>query len=294
MTATAGSGQLEWEARAGRLAAAAAFAGGILPVIAGVVLGASLAREGEGAEDFLRALNEASTAVVVGGVIGALGPPLLAAALVFLYRATRARRPEAPSFVAPVFLAGAVALGAVLVLQQVLRVDAAAEFVAAPGQSEEAAEEAVNGAVPAEVSVVGSIASIAFAGSLIVISLNAMRAGLLSRFIGILGIALGFFYVIPLLPGGPVPLQLFWLVALGFLFLGRWPGGRGPAWERVEAIPWPTAADRAEAQRQERVEEAQRKADAYRPPEEAGGEERVSPEGPSRPRPASRKRRRGR
>ena len=47
--------------------------------------------------------------------------------------------------------------------------------------------------------------------------------------------------VIPILPGAFV--QLFWIVALGMLFLGRWPNGRGPAWSVVEAVPWPTAAD---------------------------------------------------
>ena len=45
--------------------------------------------------------------------------------------------------------------------------------------------------------------------------------------------------------------QLFWIVALGMLFLNRWPNGRGPAWSVVEAIPWPTAAD-AQAARQAR------------------------------------------
>ena len=33
---------------------------------------------------------------------------------------------------------------------------------------------------------------------------------------------------------------MFWLGALGGLFPGRWPGGRGPAWETGEPDPWPT------------------------------------------------------
>ena len=73
---------------------------------------------------------------------------------------------------------------------------------------------------------------------MIMIALNAMRAGLLSRFMGILGIFVGVVLVIPL---GVQILQLFWFAALGLLFLGRWPGGRGPAWETGEAIPWPGA-----------------------------------------------------
>jgi hypothetical protein len=69
-----------------------------------------------------------------------------------------------------------------------------------------------------------------------------MRVGLLSRFMGIIGAIVGGLYVLPIL-SGPLIVQLFWLVAIGFLFLGRWPGGRGPAWEGVEAVPWPSSAE---------------------------------------------------
>jgi hypothetical protein len=31
---------------------------------------------------------------------------------------------------------------------------------------------------------------------------------------------------------------------VGALFLGNWPGGRGPAWESGEPDPWPTPAER--------------------------------------------------
>jgi hypothetical protein len=64
--------------------------------------------------------------------------------------------------------------------------------------------------------------------------LHAMRAGLLTRFMGTLGIALG----AALLFIGPIPLYLY-LIALGLVFLDRVPGGRPPAWDAGEAIPWP-------------------------------------------------------
>jgi hypothetical protein len=72
----------------------------------------------------------------------------------------------------------------------------------------------------------------------ILVSLNAMRAGLLSRFMGVLGVILGALFVLPLI-ASPI-IQLFWLLALGVLFIGKWPGGRGPAWETGEAVPWPS------------------------------------------------------
>ena len=108
------------------------------------------------------------------------------------------------------------------------------------------------------------------------LAVNAMRAGVLSRFMGIIGIIVGVLFVIPLL--GQVPIvEVFWVAALGLLFLGRWPqGGRGPAWETGEAIPWPTAQDRAAAMAEKR---ADRELDRDETPEPvAAGGRRPAPE----------------
>jgi hypothetical protein len=68
-----------------------------------------------------------------------------------------------------------------------------------------------------------------------------MRIGLVTRFMGVLGIITGALLVFPL--GSPLPIvQCFWLFMLGVLFLGRWPGGTPPAWRSGEAMPWPTGA----------------------------------------------------
>ena len=62
-----------------------------------------------------------------------------------------------------------------------------------------------------------------------------MRAGLLTRMLGYLGIAAGAMLVL-----FPLPIvQVFWLAALGVLLLGRWPGGEPPAWRSGQAEPWP-------------------------------------------------------
>ncbi|MEK6326405.1 MAG: hypothetical protein AABM66_02615 [Actinomycetota bacterium] len=66
--------------------------------------------------------------------------------------------------------------------------------------------------------------------------LQAVRAGLLARFFGTLGMAVGV-SIILLGPPGTLMLAL-WIGWLGLLFLGRVPGGRPPAWEAGEAIPW--------------------------------------------------------
>jgi hypothetical protein len=69
--------------------------------------------------------------------------------------------------------------------------------------------------------------------------LHSMRVGLLTRFMGTLGMALGVSVVLVAL----FPLLLF-TAALGLLFLGFLPGGRPPAWEAGEAIPWPAPGQR--------------------------------------------------
>jgi hypothetical protein len=65
-------------------------------------------------------------------------------------------------------------------------------------------------------------------------SLHAMRVGLLTRFFGTLGMAIG----VSVLFIGLFGLFL-WVLALGLVILNRWPGGRPPAWEAGEAVPWP-------------------------------------------------------
>ena len=61
-----------------------------------------------------------------------------------------------------------------------------------------------------------------------------MRVGLLTRFMGVLGIITGVLQILPF--GGPLPVvQCFWLLMLGILFLGRWPGGQPPAWRTGNA-----------------------------------------------------------
>ena len=61
-----------------------------------------------------------------------------------------------------------------------------------------------------------------------------MRVGLLTRFMGVLGIICGALIVLPIL--SPLPIvQTFWLGAMALLLLGRWPNGVPPAWSTGEA-----------------------------------------------------------
>jgi hypothetical protein len=111
--------------------------------------------------------------------------------------------------------------------------------------------------------------------------LQAMRVGLLTRFFGSLGMALAVAMILlQLLPG-----VLLFTIALGLLIIGRWPGGRPPAWEAGRAIPWPPPGEQPRGEdsvegRGEEIEAA------------AGDEPAETPEGASSGPRRKRKRRR--
>jgi hypothetical protein len=73
--------------------------------------------------------------------------------------------------------------------------------------------------------------------------LFAMRVGLLPRFWGSLGMALGAAALL-----GLVLFLVIWFIYFAILLLGRLPGGRPPAWAAGEAIPWPTPGEKAAAE----------------------------------------------
>jgi hypothetical protein len=83
----------------------------------------------------------------------------------------------------------------------------------------------------------GISAVLALAFWLVKGSLDAMRIGLLGRFMGVVGIALGPAFVLGF---GSLILPV-WLIALGMMYAGYWPRGLPPAWESGQALPWPSA-----------------------------------------------------
>lgn len=277
-------GHLEWEARRAPVAAAAAFAAGLF-TIAGLVIQIVLIGErGEGDRGQLLWINENA-----GGFYASLGAQIVSAALVagalsYLLRATVARRPEVPRFILPLLLLVPVLTGIGGLLSQIDVIDIADRFVSGMQTEERAGNllEDRNQLGP----FLGFAGYLALALSFVFVSLNAMRAGLLSRFMGIIGIFVGALLVLPLVPGGQSFIQLYWIVALGLLFIGRWPGGRGPAWESSEPIPWPSAQ-----QRRDEVAASALPVDDPRdpPPEPSEGDE-TQPD----PHPVSRKRSRKR
>lgn len=85
----------------------------------------------------------------------------------------------------------------------------------------------------------GLLTQLAFVAAIVTISINAMRVGLLTRFLGYLAVISAVLFLLPFLP---LPIaQIYWLGALAVLPAGRNPSGTPAAWSSGEAIAWPSA-----------------------------------------------------
>jgi hypothetical protein len=235
------SEQLRWEAEYGPKAAVAAFAAGLFTLISLVIQIGFVGGGGGNEKAGLLRIHEHQGALLASLVAQAISVFLVIAALVYLTKATMARRPEQLRFLWPLLAAAPVLLAVGAVLTQLNLGDLANKFVNEGVQTNARAKNIVDDRNTGA-GIIASAGTLFLALSYVLVSVNAMRSGLLSRFMGILGIVAGALLVLPILPGGGSFVQLFWIIALGVLFLNRWPNGRGPAWSVVEVIPWPTQA----------------------------------------------------
>ncbi len=91
---------------------------------------------------------------------------------------------------------------------------------------------------------VGLAGAFGLLAALFYVGLWSLRTGLLSRFWGSLAMVAGIAFLL-----GPLSfVTMVFFVYFGLLVLGFVPGGRPPAWEAGEAVPWPTPGERAAAE----------------------------------------------
>jgi hypothetical protein len=131
-----------------------------------------------------------------------------------------------------------------------------------------------------------SFAALLLGAGMAIICLNAMRTGLLTRFLGVLGLLLGAIFVLSATPvqlDQPPIIRSFWLLAIGLLLLNRIPGRSElpPAWLTGEATPWPSGRPAPSAP-------------AGRAPAPPAGEPDAPAPTPRAPHPTSKKRRKRR
>lgn len=250
--------QLSWERRARVIGAVGALVSVALQ-LAALAVNQSISEDaprGRSARAILEVpgfVHAHATELLVVSIIGALGLVAMIPPLEVLYRATKFRRPELPSLARATIYAGPLLLGGALVALQVAVNAGAADYVAQGRPDAGAARRVFTEPGQGPVGFVRQLGLVTLVFAFVLVAVNAMRVGLLTRFMGVLGIFVGLLEVLQYIgAGSPVILRSFWLGALALLLVGRWPGGVPKAWSTGQAEPWPTAREMREQRERER------------------------------------------
>jgi hypothetical protein len=260
--------QLDWEARhrfraafAAAIAAVAIFAGQILeqtlnagaPSLPLLDALQKLAQPGSVREQrsaqlpYAEYLRDHAVELMAGRIVTAIGYFALAYALTFLAAAIRARRPQFAKWAFYLPVVSGVLFGVAWIAGGAGRLSDASQVIDGNGTIG-SVQDLGQAGVSELAGVLLTPAALALTVALVLIALNGMRTGLLTRFMGALGIVVGVFQIIQV--GASLPLvQTFWLAGLAVLFAGRRPGGDPPAWRTGRAEPWQTAQQAAEARK---------------------------------------------
>lgn len=165
---------------------------------------------------------------------------LIAVLAVYLFRAIRGRQPTHAAWVpamgmlAVVIVAVSTAIG-FFEVREVAR-----DFVSSQPQTLDRAETLLDDARDRGLLRAANMSQIV--GGLLLgvwislTSLEGMRVGLLTRFLGVFGIGTGLASAV----GIPISAALFlgWFGSVSILAYGYWPGGRPPAWAAGRAVGW--------------------------------------------------------
>ena len=214
---------------------------------------------------------------LIGAIIETVGWLALSWTLWYLYDCARARESRVPSYLGVLALV-AGPLASIGILGYVISYGLAAQdFVSHGAQTYPQAHQLLSGTALSVFQIIDYLGELVLALAFAMISLNAMRVGLLTRFLGFLGIIGG---VLTLFVITPVPIvQFYWLAALAYLLSGRWPSSVPPAWRTGKVERWPSAQEAREQQARARAARGRAPAvtrDAVPAPAAAGGATRGS------------------
>ncbi len=304
---------LAWEARQRKAAAIAAAVAAVFTFVGTVWRGLTLSdlprngvleSLGRAAEDgpvgdleslrvdTFRYYDDHALEVLASSVVVAIGYMALGWTLTYLAVAVRTRRRQFPRWLVYVPLVVASLQALATVLSSYATNTAIADFLSG-SLTVDAAQDVGTTGLGVFAQLIGLPGALGLALALVMIALNAMRVGLLTRFMGVLGIITGALQILPF--GGPLPVvQCVWLLLLALLISGRGPAGPPPAWRTGNAEPWPSSS---QVREQRMRAAAERRGEAHEPPApaapEAEREPASVPAGPS-PSASARKRKRKR
>ena len=234
--------RVEYESRVRTRQAAIAAAAGILLMVAVLVqIGGAHVNVNEKTLGLITE-HKRFTRDLIGSLIAAVSLVALGWTLQWLWGAARARDPNIrPPFMGWIALGGAVIQAISVVLYAVFFGNAASDFVNHGSQTWPEANALLTKTPLVAAQVGNYLGLLLLAVGFTLTSLNAMRVGLLTRFLGYLGIIAAVLTIIPLVP---IPIvEAYWLLALAYLLSGRWPSGVPPAWSTGRVERWPSSRE---------------------------------------------------
>ncbi len=178
---------------------------------------------------------------VIGSIINAFGLFAFAAATSYLWRCIKSRNEGLNRGSEICVLVGGGLASITQVVYSIMIAVKAHDFVSTGSQTYEQAHSLTNGTALLILQTLGPAPVLLLAIGVFFIALNGMRVGLLTRFMGYLGMFAGALIIFPL---QPVPVvQGFWLVAIALMLAGRSPSPVPPAWASGVAEPWPSSTE---------------------------------------------------
>jgi hypothetical protein len=242
-----------------------AVAGGVLYLLSGIILNATLKELPtvgvlQGLEPALKGIanppvspraaevkyiDHHAFGLIAGSVLTAIAVIALTLVLLFLADSTRFRRPESFAAARPLVLAGGIGYALLNLLHEVVLAIEAHKFSSGHDLTNKAVEKALlsSGSTGITLGLLGLLAALALTVGMIAVSVGAMRAGLVPRWLSVLGVLSGLLFL-PFFATATLQLiPTFWLVATGILLMERYPNGDPPAWAAGESRPWPTQAE---------------------------------------------------
>src|SRR5690349_3941513 len=256
--------ELAWERKYMRIAGGSGAVAGVLLLISFFLKASALKSSSSDADKVLRIAHKNASTLQVVAVLEAISIVLTVIALYYLWRSAR-HRADVAKFIPFLLIGGGLAVGILNFMSELAVISAASDFVKHPIPHPDLsaitdphkyraavedlapkkhAENVVRDHFSTGKQLALYLMNLVWGAGLALTSLVAMRTGLLSRFIGILGMIVGVLYAVPLLGGGGGLLQFVWYVAVGLVISGVWPGGRGPAWDSGRPVRWPSAAEK--------------------------------------------------
>jgi hypothetical protein len=233
--------QLVFESRQRPRQIGFAAVGGVLLMVSAIV--GLLGPHSPVSEETLNLITEShrSGYDIVATILNSVAELSFGVTLWFLWRCARARASKSLTYI-PFLVVIGVVIAAVTDLVYVIAFSHIAyEFVSTGAQTYDQANRLESSSVIAICKILGQLAALLIAVSFVLVSLQAMRVGLLPKFMGYVGMLAGALFLFPITE---IPVvQLFWLLALALLFSGRWPDGVPPAWQTGRAEAWPSSAE---------------------------------------------------